>query len=181
MRFDYFLGIDPGLIHDPTGMVLVRSQRPAVVVRDGKALDAATGQPVIVPKDMTVGEYVAPRYAVIDVQSIKGMTFDQAGREARAIMADKAGGGFLSVVDSTGLGRGCVDQVRKAGVPAIAVTLTSGSKITGGRWEINVYPRDTDRQVLLRSALPGVGDGGFTEEKGPSIYGIDMVNFGFVV
>lgn len=138
MLFNYFLGIDPGLIHDPTGLVLIRARRPAVVVRDGKVLDAATGQPVIVPEGVTVGEYVAPRYAVTSVDSVKGMTFDQAGREAVAMMRDMGGGGFLAVVDATGLGRGCVDQVRKAGVPAIAVTLTSGSKITGGRWEVNV-------------------------------------------
>lgn len=138
MRFDYFLGIDPGLVHDPTGLVLIKSVRPSVVVRDGKVLDAATGAAVIVPKDVTVGEFVAPRYSVTDVQSIKGMTFDQAGREAVAMMVDLGGSGFLAVVDSTGLGRGCVDMVRKAGTPAIACTLTSGSRVTGGRWEVNV-------------------------------------------
>ncbi|MCH8271367.1 MAG: hypothetical protein IH985_09195 [Planctomycetes bacterium] len=139
MKFDYFLGIDPGLIHDPTGLVLIRAQRPAVVVREGKIVSAETGQEIPLPKGVTVGEYVAPRYSVTSVDSIKGMTFDQAGREARAIMADLSGGsGFLAVVDATGLGRGCVDQVRKSGVPAIACTLTSGSRVTGGRWEVNV-------------------------------------------
>ena len=138
MRFDYFLGIDPGLIHDPTGLVVIRAIRPAVVVSDGKILDAMSGQEILLPKDMTVSEYVAPRYAVTSVDSVSGMTFDRVGREARAIMNDLSGGGFLAVVDATGLGRGCVDQVRKAGCPAIAVTLTSGSKITGGRWDVNM-------------------------------------------
>ena len=139
MLFDYYLGIDPGLIHDPTGMVLIRAQRPAVQVRDGKIYDAQTGQEIPVPKDVTVGQFCAPRYGVTSVESIKALSFDRAGREARAIMDDLGGGtGFLAVIDSTGLGRGCVDQVRKSGVPAIAITLTSGSKVTGGRWEINI-------------------------------------------
>lgn len=138
MLFDYFFGIDPGLIHDPTGLCLVRAQRLAVVVRDGKVYDAATGAVMAVPEGVTVGQFVAPRYSITSVDSVKGMTFDRVGREAMALMRDMGGGNFLAVVDATGLGRGCVDQVRKAGVPAIAVTLTSGSKITGGRWEINV-------------------------------------------
>ena len=139
MLFDYYLGIDPGLIHDPTGMVLIRAQRPAVQVRDGKIYDAQTGQEIPIPKDVTVGQFCAPRYGVTSVESIKALSFDRAGREARAIMNDLGGGtGFLAVIDATGLGRGCVDQVRKSGVPAIGCTLTSGSKVTGGRWEINV-------------------------------------------
>ena len=138
MLFDYYLGIDPGLVHDPTGLCLIRSQRPLVVVRTGKIFNAETGEEIPIPKDMTVGEFCAPKYSVTDVQSIKGMTFDQAGREARAIMGDMGDSSFMAVVDATGLGRGCVDQVRKAGVPTIACTLTSGSRVTGGRWEINV-------------------------------------------
>ena len=139
MLFDYYLGIDPGLIHDPTGMVLIRAQRPAVQVRDGKIYDAQTGQEIPIPKDVTVGQFCAPRYGVTSVESIKALSFDRAGREARAVMNDLGGGtGFLAVIDATGLGRGCVDQVRKSGVPAIACTLTSGSRVTGGRWEINV-------------------------------------------
>ena len=120
-------------------MCRIRAQRRAVQVRDGKIYDAQTGQEIPIPKDVTVGQFCAPRYGVTSVESIKALSFDRAGREARAIMNDLGGGtGFLAVIDATGLGRGCVDQVRKSGVPAIGCTLTSGSKVTGGRWEINV-------------------------------------------
>ena len=138
MLFDYYLGIDPGLIHDPTGMVLVRAIRPAVVVQDGRVLDAATGKQMAVPKGVTIAEYVAPKFDVVDVHSRRGLTFGQTAKEARAIMDDMGGANFTAVCDSTGLGVGATDAIRRAGVPCVGVTLTSGSKITGSRWSWNL-------------------------------------------
>ena len=137
MVYRNFLGIDPGLVNDPTAMVLIRATRPAVVVRAGKVLDAVTGEPVELPEGTTVAEFVSPRYDVLDVQSRQGLTFGQTAREARAVMDDMKGD-LMAAVDATGLGRGAVDQIRQAGVPCIAVTLTAGSKITGSRWEMNL-------------------------------------------
>jgi hypothetical protein len=71
------------------------------------------------------------------VQARTGVTFAQIAREARAVMGDH-GGDLLAVVDATGLGQGVAEQVRRAGVPTVAVTLTAGSKITGGRWRMNL-------------------------------------------
>lgn len=138
MRFDYFLGVDPGLVHDPSGLCLVRSIRPAVVVQKGRVINAETGQVVPLPKGTTVAEYCSPRYSVTDCQSRQGLTFEQTAREARSIMRDMGDCNFLAVCDSTGLGVGATDAIRRAGVPCIGVTLTSGSKITGNRWNWNV-------------------------------------------
>ena len=138
MRYNYFWGCDPGLIHDPTGTVLLRVTRPSVVVQDGKVLDAVTGKQMAVPKGVTIAEFVAPRFDVVDVQSRQGLTFGQTAREAKAVMDDMGGSNFMAVVDATGLGVGAVDAIRRAGVPTIAVTLTAGSRITGSRWAINL-------------------------------------------
>ncbi len=138
MKHNYFWGCDPGLVTDPTGTVLIRVTRPAVVVQDGKVLDAATGERMIVPEGVTLAEYVAPQFAITDVQSRQGLTFGQIAREARAVMDDMGGSNFTAVCDSTGLGVGATDAIRRAGVPCIGVTLTAGSKITGSRWAINL-------------------------------------------
>ena len=139
MLCDYYLGIDPGLIHDPSGFVLVRVVRPAVVVQDGKVLDAITGKQMVVPKGTTIAEFVSPRFDVVDVQSRQGLTFSQIAREAKAVMEDMGGANFTAVCDSTGLGVGATDAIRRAGVPCVGVTLTAGSRITGrSRWSINL-------------------------------------------
>ncbi len=138
MKYSYFWGADIGLTVDPTGTVLLRAVRPAVVVQDGRALDATTGKELPVPDGVTIAEFVAPRYAITDVQSRKGLTFGQTAREARSVMEDMGGSNFTAVCDSTGLGVGATDAIRRAGVPCIGVTLTAGSKITGGRWAINL-------------------------------------------
>ena len=137
MRYGNLLGVDVGLVNDPTATVLVRVVQPSVVVRHGAVLDAATGKPVEIPEGVTVAEFVLPRYEVLDVQSHTGITFGQTAREARAVMDDMQGD-LLCVIDATGLGRGAAEQVRQAGVPTVAVTLTAGSKVTGGRWDINI-------------------------------------------
>lgn len=138
MKFDYFMGVDPGLVHDPSGFVLVRSIRPAVVIRDGKIINADTGALIPLPKGVTVGEYCSPKYSIIYCRSRQGLTFAQTGREVRAVMADMDDSNFMACVDATGLGAGAVDAIRRSGCPAIGITLTSGSKITGSRWAWNV-------------------------------------------
>ncbi len=80
MVYRNFLGIDPGLVNDPTAMVLIRATRPAVVVRAGKVLNAVTGEPVELSEGTTVAEFVSPRYDVLDVQSRQGLTFGQTAR-----------------------------------------------------------------------------------------------------
>ena len=137
MGYGNFLGVDPGLTVDPTATVLLRATCPLVVIRDGRVLDAASGQPVELPGGVTVAEFVLPKYEVLDVQSRKGVTFPQVAREGRAIF-DDLGGDLLVAVDSTGMGIGCSDALRQAGVPTVACTLTGGTKVTGGRWRLNV-------------------------------------------
>lgn len=138
MKHDYFWGADIGLTVDPTGVVLLRAVRPAVTVQDGRVLDATTGKELAVPEGVTLAEFIAPKYSILDVQSRKGLTFHQVAREAAAVMGDLGGSNFLACVDSTGLGVGATDAIRRAGVPAIGITLTSGSRITGSRWNWNV-------------------------------------------
>lgn len=138
MLFDYYLGIDPGLVHDPTGFVLIRVVRPSVTVQDGKVLDAITGKEMKVPANITIAEYIAPKFDVVDVQSRRGLTFPQMGREAKSVQGDMGGSNFTAVVDATGLGIGAVDAIRRAGCPCVGVTLTAGSKITGTRWSWNL-------------------------------------------
>lgn len=138
MKYSYFWGADIGLTTDPTGVVLVRAVRPAVVIQDGRALDAITGKQVAVPEGTTLAEFIAPQYSILDVQSRKGVTFGQTAREARSVMEDMGNANFTACVDATGLGIGAVDQIRRAGVPTVAITLTSGSKITGSRWSWNL-------------------------------------------
>ena len=54
-------------------------------------------------------------------------------------MEDMGGANFTAVCDSTGLGVGATDAIRRAGVPCVGVTLTAGSRITGrSRWSINL-------------------------------------------
>ena len=139
MRFNYFLGVDPGLTTDPTGLCLIRAQRPSVVVQEGRVLDAVTGKQMRVPEGVTTAEFCAPQYSVTNVESRRGLTFGQTAREARAMMEDLGGANFMAVCDSTGLGVGATDAIRRAGVPCIGVTLTAGSRITGrSRWSINL-------------------------------------------
>ena len=138
MKHNYFWGCDPGLVTDPTGTVLLRVTRPAVVVQEGRVLDAVTGEQMAVPEGVTLAEFVAPKFDVVDVQSRQGLTFGQTAREARSVMEDMGGSNFMAVVDSTGLGVGAVDAIRRAGVPCIGVTLTAGSRITGSRWSVNL-------------------------------------------
>ena len=137
MKHSYFWGCDPGLVSDPTGSVLLRVTRPAVVVQEGKVLDAVTGAAMAIPKDVTIAEFVSPRYSVTNVESRRGLTFSQLGREAAAIQED-VGGKLTCVVDSTGLGVGATDAIRRASVPCVGVTFTSGTRITGSRWAANV-------------------------------------------
>jgi len=127
----HVLGIDPGFSTDPTGMVLARVSVPAVVVSpDGALLDAATGARVPIPEGTTAAEYALPRYEVVDARQRRGITFARTVAEARAIRADL---GELDVVaDATGLGRGLVESLRRAGMRCHAVTLTGGER-PGGR------------------------------------------------
>lgn len=138
MKYSYFWGCDVGLTVDPTGVVLLRAASPSVTVRDGRVLDATTGKELAVPEGVTLAEFVAPRFDIVDVQSRKGVTFHQIAREAAAVMGDLGGSNFLACVDSTGLGVGATDAIRRAGCPAIGITLTSGSRVTGSRWNWNV-------------------------------------------
>lgn len=138
MKYSYFWGCDPGLVTDPTGTVLIRVTRPAVVVQEGRVLDAVTGERMTVPEGVTLAEFVAPKFDVVDVQSRQGLTFSQTAREAKSVQEDHGGSNFMVVCDSTGLGVGATDAIRRAGVPCIGVTLTAGSKITGSRWAVNL-------------------------------------------
>lgn len=138
MKHDYFWGADIGLTTDPTGTILLRAARPSVTVQDGRVLDATTGKELAVPEGVTLAEFIAPRYSITDVQSRRGVTFHQVAREAAAVREDMGGSNFLACVDSTGLGVGALDAIRRAGCPAIGITFTSGSRITGSRWNWNV-------------------------------------------
>ena len=138
MKYSYFWGCDVGLTVDPTGVVLLRAASPSVTVQGGRVLDATTGKEMKVPEGVTIAEYVAPKFDIVDVQSRRGITFHQIAREAAAVMSDLGGSNFLACVDSTGLGVGAVDAIRRAGCPTIGITLTSGSRITGSRWNWNV-------------------------------------------
>lgn len=138
MKHDYFWGADIGLTVDPTGVVLLRAVRPAVTVQDGRVLDATTGKELAVPEGVTIAEFIAPKYAIVDAQSRRGLTFHQVAREAAATMEDLGGGNFTACIDATGLGVGALDAVRRAGCPAVGITFTSGRLITGSRWNWNL-------------------------------------------
>jgi hypothetical protein len=131
-RYRNYLGIDVGIVSDPTALVLVRVETPDVIVRERKLYDARTGEPVSPPEGMTPAEYVMPRYLVRDAQSVVGLSFRQLAREVRGVHRD-LGGDVLAVIDATG-----VEEVRNWGVPVLAVNLTGGSRITGGprRWNV---------------------------------------------
>ena len=138
MKYSYFWGCDVGLTVDPTGVVLLRAASPSVTVQGGLVVDAASGKELTVPAGTTIAEFIAHRFDIVDVQSRRGVTFHQIAREAAAVMSDLGGSNFLACVDSTGLGVGAVDAIRRAGCPTIGITLTAGSRVTGSRWNWNV-------------------------------------------
>ena len=82
VNIGHVLGVDPGFAHDPTGWVLVKTEMPRVVVRDGVVLDAVTGEPVSVPDGITPAEHAQSRYEVVDAQRRRGLSFEQSAQEA---------------------------------------------------------------------------------------------------
>ena len=101
MSTGHVLGVDPGFAHDPTGWVLVKTEIPRVVVRDGKVLDVVTGEPVVIHEGMTPAEHAQPRFEVVDAQRRRGLTFEQTAREARAVAQD-IDGRIVVACDATG-------------------------------------------------------------------------------
>ena len=72
-------------------------------------------------------------------------------------------GGCTVAVDSTGMGRGLVEEMRRIGMNPVAVTLGGGSRITGGRlrWVVpsamtyeGVYACFAQNRYRIAEALP---------------------------
>jgi hypothetical protein len=57
--------------------------------------------------------------------------------------------GARLVIDGTGLGRPVLDLLRSSGLDPVAVTITGGRNVTGGRRRLGVPKRDLINAVLL--------------------------------
>ncbi len=81
--------------------------------------------------------------------------------ERIADLVDKLPGAAL-VVDATGVGRAVLDQMREAGLAAVAVTITGGrfTSYDGAMWRV-------PKQALLRPLVATTEGGGVEGGQGP--------------
>ena len=118
----------------------------------------ATGSaPLELPEGTTLAQHMAPRYEVIDLQRRTGLTFEAIAAEAKRIVRMLAGdGGIAVLVDATGVGRGAVEAIQRAGVRCTAVTITGGHRITGNNRVMRIPHRalfETTYAVLAEERL----------------------------
>ena len=118
---EHFLGIDVGGIHDYTALTLIR-------------------------KGTAPAPHVPPPLHVIDLQRTLDTPFAAVAEEVKAIDQDL--GDVALAVDGTGIGRGLVEELRRIGLRPISITITDGSRITGGRRAWNVPHRMIYEEVF---------------------------------
>ena len=139
------LAFDVGFEQDPTALALVRRVLPNVLLpldRDGVPWDADLDAPLELRAGTTLAQHMAPRYEVADLQRRTGLTFEAIAAEAKRIVRMLAGdGGIAVLVDATGVGRGAVEAIQRAGVRCTAVTITGGHRITGNNRVMRVPHR----------------------------------------
>lgn len=154
------LAFDVGFEQDPTALALVRRVLPNVLLpldRDGVPWDADRDAPLVLPEGTTLAQHMAPTYQVTDLQRRTGLTFEAIATEARRIVRMLArDGGIAVLVDATGVGRGAVEAIQRAGVRCTAVTITGGHRITGNNRVMRVPHRalfETTYAVLAEERL----------------------------
>ena len=154
------LAFDVGFEHDPTALALVRRTLPNVLLpldRDGVPWDADRDAPLELPDGTTLAQHMAPNYEVADLQRSTGLTFESIAAEAKRLVRMLAkDGGIAVLVDATGVGRGAVEAIQRAGVKCTACTITGGHRVTGNARVMRVPHRalfETTYAVLAEERL----------------------------
>ncbi len=137
----HFLGVDVGIEHDFTALTLLKVNAPNVLVPvsrydDLPIIDKATGQPLVLPDGVSEEKFLQPKYDIIDLQRILKSNFETIAREIKMVVEDV--NLVTTAIDATGMGRGLVEECQRIGLRPLALTLSGGSRITGGqqRWRV---------------------------------------------
>ncbi|QXQ08244.1 hypothetical protein KX816_09910 [Sphingosinicellaceae bacterium] len=80
---------------------------------------------------------------------VRGRPYPDIVASIAGLMARPELSGATLIVDATGVGRPVMDMLRSSGLSPLAVTITGGAKLSGGRGRICVPKRDLINAVLL--------------------------------